>query len=534
MQASQIANQWISAALALTTAVVATSCSSSEGTKSDVIGSTSGGSGAGTAASSGVPGGTSQTDGGSTAIAEPATVCEVPEPSPIPAASHVVGTGTADSCTQEALRAAVTAGGHVTFACGDAPTTISISEAIQVTQPTVVDGAGKVTLDGGGTSQLLVVASNQSLSVRNLTFINGAAPQSMDADGIGGAVAGNWRSSVEVISCKFENNEAGRGGGAVAVWTDSSLVVVDSTFVRNTSWYGGALYSLLSPLTIVNSVFTDNGTITDGGLGDGGAIGTDGASASPDDTEGGEVIICGTRITNNQGYGSGGGAYIWVYPPDRVTIDRTTVENNRVNANADDNGALGAAMRISNGEIIVKSSSFLSNISDNDGGAFYLDCAPTCHITNSTFYANSATAYGGAIFGDGYEVNNCTFALNTAGGHGGALFGKDFVLNNSIFVDNKSGNPWNQAMSCSSTGTGANVLQWLSATSNAGSDTCIANVLAADPALAMPADNSGPTMTMLPGPQSGARGAGSDCETSDQRSETRDPTACDLGAVEVP
>ncbi len=466
--------------------------------------------------------------------AAPSSVCPVPEPWALPATSRVVGSGTAESCTQEALRTAVAGGGHVTFACGDAPVTISLSQAIQVSKPTVLNGEDKVTLDGAGKTQILVVASNQSLSVRNLRFVNGVAPAVMEAEGIGGAVAGKWRSRVEVIGCTFERNVAGRGGGAVAVWTGSSLVISNSTFVGNTSWYGGAVYSLLSPLTIVNSVFSGNATVTDGGLGDGGAIGTDGASESPDDATGGEVIICGTRITNSQGYGNGGGAYIWVYPPDRVTIDRTTVEGNQVNANAKGSGGLGAAMRISNGEIVVKDSSFLSNTSDNDGGAFYLDCAPSCRISNSTFHGNSAKAYGGAIFGDKFEVNNATFASNSAGGHGGAIFGKGFVLNNTVFVDNKAGNPWNQAMSCSSTGTGKDVLQWLSASSSAGSDTCIAKVLAADPMLGAPTDNGGPTATMLPGAQSAARDVGRDCEATDQRGEARETTACDLGAVEVP
>jgi hypothetical protein len=53
-------------------------------------------------------------------------------------------------------------------------------------------------------------------------------------------------------------------------------------------------------------------------------------------------------------------------------------------------------------------------------------------------------------------------AHNFASGHGGALFGDGWVVDNTLFVDNTAGNPWNQAYSCASTGTGSNVLQWLS------------------------------------------------------------------------
>jgi len=52
--------------------------------------------------------------------------------------------------------------------------------------------------------------------------------------------------------------------------------------------------------------------------------------------------------------------------------------------------------------------------------------------------------------------------------------------------------------------------------------------------LAEPADNGGPTFTMLPGAGSAALGAGFNCEATDQRGEPRNTTSCDLSAVEVP
>jgi hypothetical protein len=409
--------------------------------------------------------------------------------------------------------------------------TIPLSSAIQTTKTTVIDGAGLVTLDGGGASQIFVAASNTSLSVRHLRFINGKAPDSSDAAGIGGAVAGNWRSQVEVIGCTFEDNAAARGGGAVAVWTGSSLTIVSSRFLRNHSWYGGAVYSLLSPLTVVNSEFTDNSTTLQSGYGDGGAIGTDGASESPSDGVGGTVQICGSQIRGNQGNGSGGGAYIWLYPPDQAIIDRTTVDSNTVIRNALNEGAIGGAMRISNGAITIKGSSFLSNNSIGNGGGLYLDCAPTCAITNSTFYANKNTAgWGGAIFSGTssgqFNINNSTFANNAQQGTSGNAFfgGATWNVNNSVFLDN----------SCASTGTGTHVLQWSTTSKSAGTGPCITGVVAADPKLANPTDNGGPTPTMLPAAGSGALQVGSGCETTDQRGQSRDTVVCDLGSVEVP
>lgn len=456
--------------------------------------------------------------------------CEEPAPWPDSSTVVTVGTGTPVSCTEEALRKAVTTGGSVRFDCGGSALTIQVRSEIKAGPKTIVDGSTQnITLDGGGNNRIFVAPNNNILSVRNLRFINGST-HGDEADGIGGAVAGLWRSAVEVRNCTFENNAAERGGGAVSVWTGSSLVIVSSRFTKNRSFYGGAVYSLLSSLHIANSEFVDNETLEEG-YGDGGAIGTDGASEDPDDEIGGSIEICGSRISGSKGHGSGGGAYLWVYPPDQVLIDRTTVEGNTIGG-----GGLGGAMRISNGTIEIRLSSFISNISDNHGGALYLDCEPTCNVVNSTFAHNQAKMYGGAISGvKNAFFNNVTFAYNTAGGHGGALFGDDFTVHNSLFVNNSSGNPWNQAHNCGAKGSGSHVMQWLSTTNNGGYDSCVDSILAVNPLLdSIPGDHGGPTPTLLLAAESPALQVGNDCESTDQRGNPRDTSSCDLGAVELP
>ncbi|MGW0503847.1 choice-of-anchor Q domain-containing protein [Micromonospora sp. NPDC003241] len=471
---------------------------------------------------------------GSTAWA--AGSCETPSPVTPPAARVVVGTGAAASCTEAALRSAVSRGGHVTFRCGD-EVTIPVTREIPVTRTTVVDGGGKVTLDGRGRNRILVAQDRTTLSVRNLTFVNGSAEKSDSRkNGTGGAVAGLYQTRVEVIGSTFRNNSAGIGGGAVAVHTDSSLSIVRSIFTGNSSWYGGAVYSLLSPLTVANSTFTDNRTTTSGGLGDGGAIGTDGAK--PIGESGGVIRICGSTIRNNTGHGNGGGAYLWAYAPDKIIIERTTFEGNRVRSNGRGGNGAGGAARLSvgpqpgrSGSVIVRQSSIRANTSDGNGGAFYLDCSPTCAISNSTIHGNTAKDYGGAIFGDGHRSNNVTYARNSAGGHGGALFGGKFVLHNTVFVGNAARNPWGQSMTCSSTGTGGHVVQWLTS----GRDTsnpCVRGVTAANPRLAAPAANGGSTWNMMPAKNSPLVDAGRACESRDQRGEQRSTARCDVGAVQ--
>src|SRR5580698_1002104 len=70
---------------------------------------------------------------------------------PVPTASpdHVIGNGTAHSCTSAAVVKAVAAGGVITFSCGPRPVTIVLRATAKVhntSQRVVIDGGGKVTL----------------------------------------------------------------------------------------------------------------------------------------------------------------------------------------------------------------------------------------------------------------------------------------------------------------------------------------------------------------------------------------------------
>ena len=456
--------------------------------------------------------------------------CATPTPVPTPTRRTVVGSGTTATCTAGALRSALRSGGYVTFDCGGA-VTIAVTQEITTTGTTVIDGGGKVTLDGGGQNRIFVVGQDATLSVRNLRLVNGRATAANNLRA-GGAIVGYFRSHLEIIGSTFENNNAGMGGGAVMIGTEGRLSIVRSLFTGNTSAYGGAVYSLLEPLTVVGSTFTDNSTSTSGGSGEGGAIVTDGGAPANASSGGGQILICGSTFNRNSGHNSGGGVYLWAYARDRVIVQNSTFANNSV-------AGLGGGARVSigktdyasTGTIRVTGDTIMSNTATGNGGGLYIDCLTVCDLQNSTFYHNSSKAYGGAVFGDGHHDNGVTYANNFASGHGGALFGSKFVLNNTVFTGNAAGNPWGQAMSCSSTGTGAHVLQWL-ATSRDGSTPCIGGtVTGANPQLQQPASNGGSTVTMMPSATSPVLRAGSGCLPRDQRGVARGAT-CDLGAVQ--
>src|SRR5690606_23789253 len=96
------------------------------------------------------------------AAGNPDGECAIPaeaRPEDTSSPDHVVGQGTPESCTGDAVVDAVAQGGIITFDCGPDPVTITLSEPAKVRNDTgpkiVIDGGGLVTLSGGGTTRIL-------------------------------------------------------------------------------------------------------------------------------------------------------------------------------------------------------------------------------------------------------------------------------------------------------------------------------------------------------------------------------------------
>jgi predicted outer membrane repeat protein len=394
---------------------------------------------------------------------------------------------------------------------------------------TVINGGGKITLDGGQRNRILVPNARISLSVRNLRFKNGKAAgplQWNDATGAGGAIWATYDDHLEVIDSSFTGNTATTGGAIAA--GDSWATIVGSAFIGNHSNYGGATYTLLTPLTVVNSAFTRNSVTVGGG---GGAIDTDGAAVPG---RYGLIGICGTTFSHNSSNSNGGAAYLWSYAPQRIAISRT--------AFLDNSGGDGGAARISvggnlslGGGITVNQTSVLSNTSSAEGGGFYMDCVTPCALDNDTFYNNKAdAAYGGAVFptGTGTVVNNSTFADNRAWMGGAFWSANTSTFTNTVFVGNSVRNPWDIGATCAGpTGKGAHDVQW-ALTGPDKSTACSPHVTVKNPRLTAPADNGGPTLTMMPAADSPLMRAGRGCRPVDQRGARRNAAVCDIGAVQ--
>ena len=317
---------------------------------------------------------------------------------------RVIGDGTPASCTSAAVVSAVAAGGVITFDCGPDPVTIGMYETAKVfnnaSDRVVLDGGGKVTLDGRNAVRILYMntcdpaqvwttshCQNQQfpeLTVQNLTFINADSRDETEYDG-GGAI---WvrGGRFKIVNSRFFSNvcaEVGPdvGGGAVRVFSQYEgrpVYVVNSTFgapgAGNVCSNGGALSSIGVSWTIINSLFTDNDTTgwganpakpgTPGG-GNGGAIALDGNTHT--------LRLEGTRIERNRAR-AGGGAVFYV-------------SNNRT------------------GELYISNSVIVANPSDDFEtraypGFFIIARSGFPVVTNSIIAKSAPSSYTGPAGGD--------------------------------------------------------------------------------------------------------------------------------------
>ncbi len=272
--------------------------------------------------------------------------CSIPPeamPEDTSSPDQVIGTGTPQSCTSDAVVAAVARGGIITFNCGAAPVTILMNKTAKIvnnTGPeTVLDGGGKVTLSGRDERRILYMntcdpdqvwttghCQNQDhprLTVQNLSFAHGNSKTEMEYDG-GGAI---WvrGGRFKVINSRFVNNSCADtgpdvGGAAIRVlsqYENKPVYVVNSTFGGqsghgNVCSNGGGLSSIGVSYTVINSLFSYNRAIGNGanpakpgtpGGGSGGAIYNDGNTFT--------LSLCGTTIENNSA-NEGGGAIFFV------------------------------------------------------------------------------------------------------------------------------------------------------------------------------------------------------------------------------
>lgn len=504
---------------------------------------------------------------------------------PAALAAGVVGNGNPASCTEAALRAAIVAGGDVTFNCGSAPTTITFADTIEVRNTVSIDGGGLITFNGNGKRLFFhrsYATTASALSLKNLTITAGRAVGA-NSDANGGAIRSvnnsidgkSYPQTLTLENVMFRDNDAtltdfsGNGakaydfGGGAVFSQGGAVIVKNSTFRDNdaNNGAGGAIHLLQSSISIENSVFANNtalGKTAADSLG--GAMYVDGLSVVDANAR---LTITGSTFDGNRAYNSGGAIHFNAYNnTNSFSIDQSAFTNNAVVAGQRaQGGAIGGGGTGGSPRITITRSLFAGNSAkksgtpaDGSGGALAFPQPTTLRIENSTFNGNRAegssyNANGGAL----YVVNNSTpfalvnntFASNFAGWVGGAISNSQInrqpggSVVNTIFANNTAGNgpnDWNIQQQCSSELTdGGGNLQFpgrLTGSNFFNDVTCFQNKSAPnqtglpdfrDPKLAPLADNGGPTKTMAIAAGSPALDGGKAgaCPATDQRGTTR-------------
>jgi hypothetical protein len=492
-------------------------------------------------------------------------------------AATVVGDGTPASCTQAALAAALAAGGSIGFDCGAAPVTIPIAGELLIAKDTALDGGGKITLRGSGATRVLRTADGvfngtAVLKVLSVTIDRLAIENGVTADQGGAIRVGFWNSFTLRDSALRDNrstkaDENCAGGGALFIGGGSVARIERTSFSGNQASNGGAINSLRSNLTIVDSSFANNSAIHSAQInqfsdcGGGGAVYIDGArppaSGGPAPT-----VIQGSTFSGNQTNNHGGGLFVGLYPNEAIQIDRTTFDGNITSksasmASSGTGGAIwygSATGSANNAGFSLTNSTLSNNQAAGQGGGLWTSAAAT--IANVTFYANDATdaaitnpddwrrGNGGALAVNNnaaVSITSATFAANHAGFNGGAVAGGASVtVKNTLFADNTADWPIKIMQHCTAAlNDGGGNMQYPPKNPNPNyynETNCTAAIAIANPQLGALAQNGGPTKTLALPPGSPAVDAlaPAACPAADQRGIGRPQGAkCDIGAFEL-
>lgn len=330
---------------------------------------------------------------------------------------------------------------------------------IQLLTPILIDKnlviTGPVTIDGAGTTSLLNVQTNRTVTLSALSFENGFSAFS----NIGGAVTN--LGTLTVTSCQFNQNSANTGGAILNRLT-GSLVVSGSTFDANTAVFGGAIGANGGPaVSITTSTFTENSSQALGGaiyVGSntsltlltseltensslaGGAVYSSGLSFvtisdSTFDTNsttgsGGAVYssasgvktITNAIFNNNSSSESSGGAILTINGP--LTVENSTFTTNSA-------AISGGALSSLGGDITISSCSLTGNSAQSFGGAMNVETTSTCTVMSTLFSQNEAVS-GGALYTTGSGtvlVSDSTIAYNSASGQGGGVSSNGVAIN---------------------------------------------------------------------------------------------------------
>ena len=176
-------------------------------------------------------------------------------------------------CTEDGIRAAVAeGGGPFRFDC-EGPTTVVTEAEIVIDNDVILDGEGKLTLDGNGVERVLSVEGEVVAEIRGLTVTGGAkcgvhnagtltVAQSRVSANAGAGVCNSqliWYDGGTTIIDSVISGNAGRG-----IASGSGSVRLQSSTVSENR--GGGISNYVAGVTIQESTVSGNSAVRGGGI----------------------------------------------------------------------------------------------------------------------------------------------------------------------------------------------------------------------------------------------------------------------------
>lgn len=276
---------------------------------------------------------------------------------------------------------------------------------------------GSFTDDTASVAGGVIYSKTATLNISGAAFAGNSATNSSS----GGAIYFTTASAGTITDCQFNNNSAQGGGGAAVIVAGSAATFTSCSFTDNSATaHGGAVDSSgAASASFTNCIFTGNVTATSTG----GAIYS---TTSPTYTAA-VLHLLDDQFDGNSAF-QGGGA-VWISAsPGTSAMDATNcsfVGNTATNTTPEGYG--GAVVVVTPATAIFVNSTFIANQAATYGGA--LDITGTASLTNCILWNNTSGSGG-----DNINNGGGTLVINNSDFNGG-MGGDAFTGNNNISAD---------------------------------------------------------------------------------------------------
>jgi hypothetical protein len=328
-------------------------------------------------------------------------------------ADAIIGNGAPESCTETAFNSAWSAGGKISFNCGAAQKTITLTRNYAVNEPVWLDGGGLVAFRGGSSQARFTVYA--AFTVTRMTFSDFFSDSAWGSvmyiqtghtlvedstfagnrvsSGGGGAIYNIGQAVLRRVV--LLNNRAGYGGGAISNGPDGQLILEQTRFEDNAAYAGGGLYNNGGSVIISQSLFAGN-VVTEAG----------GAIANDDDygaaTKFGQIQITNATFGANSARVGGGLAV-------RRAGSAITLTNSTLNGNISTGGYGSNVYSVDGADVRMKNTILA-------GGVGADNCLS---VTPFTSLGNNISSDGSCVGNTLPDRNNTNPQLQPLANNGG-------------------------------------------------------------------------------------------------------------------